>query len=225
MTGAASTGKSQDRRFVSPRELRAELEEAAAGLPPGAFIRNPKYQHLKDIWCAAHFGIGYERHVAPCTLWVNSEQSSDTDFVLRVSAMEFPFQTTLADVPGRRMGEEHKLDPSNELRLSPYEPGKGSAEGPDWIAAAVRRKIAANYSRASTLNLLVYANFSTNGLDYEAIRSTVDPFVNSFGTIWIVTNHQIGSVGRPGACGALAALQPIYDLAELMGSGGGDDRD
>jgi hypothetical protein len=203
------------RRFVEPGQLKAELEEVAASLPAGAFIRDPKCQHLKEIWCAAHFGRGYARNVALCTVWVNAEQNTDTDFVLKVGNSEFPFQTTLSDVPGRRMGDDHKPDPTDSLRTRPYEPGRGSAEGPTWIAAAVRRKVEANYSTASKLNLLVYGNFDTNGLDYAAIRRNVEPVAGGFESIWLITNHQICSIVSTSELGEVAELRPICDLIDL----------
>lgn len=195
---------------MAPRRLKARLEELAASLPQGAMVRDPRHQRLKDIWCATHFGIGYERNVVPCGIWVNTEQDSDTDFVLRTERGDFPFQTTLADVPGRRMGDEHRPDPGASSRLLPYEPARGSIEGPDWIVAAICHKRAAGYSDASTLNLLVYANFATNGLDYKAIaRKAAEP-APAFASVWVVTNHEICSVGPAASCGHLHALHLIY---------------
>ena len=200
------------RRFLEPTRLKAQLEEVAAALPIGAFIRDPKYQHLKDIWCAAHFGRGYERNVAPCSVWVNTEQNSDTDFVLQVHGREFPFQTTLSDVPERRMGDDHK---NGALRARPYEPGRGSSEGSKWIAAAVRHKVDSHYSAASKLNLLVYANFDTNGLDYAEVRREGESVAGGFGSIWMISNHQICSIVSTPELGELAELRPICDLTDL----------
>ena len=154
-------------------------------------------------------------------VWVNTEQNSDTDFVLKVGHGEFAFQTTICDVPERRMGEDHKSDPAGSPRTRPYHPGRGSAEGPMWIAAAVRRKANANYSAASKLNLLVYANFPTNGLEYEVIRHEVAALAHPFASVWIVTNHQICSVGTATPCGSLEGLHFIYPSAIPVTSGAG----
>ena len=202
----------QGREFIAPRTLKAQLEAKAATLSPGTFIRNPKYQHFKDIWCAAHFGIGYERNVRPCTVWVNNEQNSDTDFVLKTNVGEFAFQTTIADVPGRRMSDEYQGEVS---RTRFYRPGRGSEEGPTWIAEAVHRKVHANYSAAASLNILAYANFDTNGLDYGVVRAKVAPLAHSFASIWVVTNDQICSVGAKTLCGELPGMYAICDPLEL----------
>ncbi len=203
------------RMFVTPRELKAQLEQAAATLPPGHFIRKPENQHLKDIWSAVHFGLGYQRHVRPCLLWVNTEQNSDTDFVLKTEHREFPFQTTLSDVPERRMSDDHKPGPDGRLTGQPYHPERGSREGPKWIADAVRKKVEAKYSAAHDLNLLVYANFPTNGLHYESVRTVVDEFAGQFGSIWVVTNHLICSLMSFPGLGTISGLRMIYDEQEL----------
>ncbi|SRR5712691_3130543 len=204
------------RTFLKPRDLKTQLEKAAVALPPGHFIRKPENQHLKETWCAAHFGLGYERHVRPGTLWVNPQQSSDTDFVLKTEHGEFSFQTTLSDVPERRMTDDHKTGPDGRFPGRPYEPGRGTVEGPNWIADAVRKKVAANYSTARELNLLVYANFPTNGLDYESVCTNLREYSGKFASIWVVTNHQISSVISFPALGTIPELRMIYDPQELF---------
>jgi hypothetical protein len=149
------------RTFLTPRDLKANLEREAETLPAGHFVRKPQYQHMRETWCAAHFGLGYEKHVESCQVWVNPEQDSDTDFILKTVAGEFPFQTTLSDIPGRRMSDDHKPDPDGRFPGRAYEPDRGSLEGPSWIADAVEKKMAANYVAVRDLNLLIYANFPT----------------------------------------------------------------
>ena len=202
------------RTFLLPRELKARLEATAETLPPGDFIRKPQHQALKDTWCAAHFGIGYERHVAPCTIWVNDEQNSDTDYILHIASGCFPFQATLADVPDRRMSNDHKPGPDGRFAMQPYEPDRGEIEGPDWIARAVKNKIAAHYSAAKTLNLLVYANFSAARLNYLTVKERLNQYLGKFASIWVVTNHQICSIASFPALGEIPELRLIYDPQE-----------
>jgi hypothetical protein len=201
-------------KFITPRELKEQLENRAEGLPPCDFIRKPGSQVLKDTWCAAHFGIGYERHVYPCELWVNPEQNSDTDFVLKTEHGEFPFQTTLADVPERRMTDDYKPGPDGEFPVRNYEPGRGTLEGIDWISDAVQKKVAVNYSTAHELNLLIYANFPTNGLDYQSLCMKLHKYSGQFASIWVVTNHQICSVMSFLTLGEISEFRLIYDSQE-----------
>lgn len=64
------------------------------------------------------------------------------------------------------------------------------------------------------MNLLVYANFSTNGLDDDAVRRVAEEPAGAFASVWVVTNHQIFSVGQSGSCGRLHGLHLIYDPDE-----------
>jgi len=148
-------------------------------------------------------------------LWANPEQNSDTDFILKTDCGEFPFQTTLSDVPGRRMSGDHKPGSDGRFPGRPYHPGRGSLEGPGWVAGAVRNKIEAKYSAAVGLNLLVYANFPTNGLAYESLRAAVSEFAGAFASIWVVTNHQICSLMSFPLLGEVRELRMIYDEHEL----------
>jgi hypothetical protein len=203
------------RMFLTPRDLKAQLEQAAATLAPGHFIRKPENQHLKDIWSAAHFGLGYQRHVRPCALWVNPEQNSDTDFVLKTENGEFSFQTTLSDVPERRMSDDHRPGPDGRFPGRPYHPDRGTHEGPGWIADAVRKKLDVKYSAARDLNLLVYANFPTNGLDHESVRDAATEFAGQFASIWVITNNLVCSLMSFPALGEIPGLRMIYDEQEL----------
>ncbi|NIO41318.1 MAG: hypothetical protein GTO41_14775 [Burkholderiales bacterium] len=66
----------------------------------------------------------------PCSISVELEEYSDTDFILKTEAGEFPFQTTIADVPARQMGDDYIPEPDGTLPTRPYEPERGHTEGP-----------------------------------------------------------------------------------------------
>ena len=123
-------------KFYKPKELESMLDAKAESISPSEFIRKPQHKELKEMWCAARFGLGYEKFVRPCSISVDLEENSDADFVLKIDAGEFPFQTTIADVPERRMGDDYKPEPDGTLPARPNEPEKERIEGPGWIAAA-----------------------------------------------------------------------------------------
>lgn len=201
--------------FYKPKELESVFEEQAGNMSPSDFIRKPQHKNLKEMWCAIQFGLGYEKFVAPCWIKVNLEENSDTDFVLKVKAGEFPFQTTIADVPERRMTDDYKPQPDGTLPARPYEPERGRIEGPKWIAEAVKAKIQKRYSNAKKLNLLIYANFSAHNLDYQAICNAVREYKDEFSSIWIITNHQICSVKVVSELGEIRRFRTIYTPENL----------
>lgn len=192
-------------KFYTLTELKAFFETDAVNASPSDFIRNPKYKHLKEMWCAIQFGVGYEKYVATCCIQVNKEENSDVDFILRTKAGQFPFQSTIADVPGRRMGDEYKMTPNGSMSSKPSVLG-GRIEGAKWIADAVRAKDEKKYSHSRKLNLLVYANFMSFSLQYQSLSEELQPYTERFSSIWVITNQQICSVYSMPLLGAIQFL-------------------
>lgn len=194
--------------FHTPERLKEILETLSENVSRTDFIRKPKYNFLKEIWCAFRFGFGYKKHVAQCWISVNKEQNSDTDFFLKTKEGLFPFQTTIADVPNRHMGDEYK--PTSSGVSMPSTPG-GRIESNKWISDAVKDKIDKNYSTSRKLNLLVYANFLSNELNYQKVSDALQKYSGVFSSIWIITNNQICSVYTEPKLGEIKYFQNIND--------------
>jgi hypothetical protein len=203
-------------KFHKPKELELTFDAKAGSIPDSKFIRVPRHKELKEMWCAVRFGLGYEKFVGPCSISVDIEENSDTDFVVKTDAGEFPFQTRIADVPERRMGDDYKPETDSILSTRPYEPERGHIEGPEWIAAAVKGKVLKRYSTAKNLNLLIYANFSAHDLDYKAVCDAVREYKDEFASIWIITNHQICSLTASSGLGEIREFCAIYTPEELL---------
>jgi hypothetical protein len=194
--------------FHTPEKLKEIFEAQQENVTGSDFIRKPKYNLLKNIWCAFRFGLGYKKHVAQCWISVNKEENSDTDFFLKTKLGLFSFQTTVADVPGRRMGDEYKPTQNGISRLSTI---GGKIESNKWILNAVENKIKKRYFSLSKLNLLVYANFSSYEVNYQEISDTLQKHFGVFSSIWIITNDQICSVFTTPELGEIKYFQNIDD--------------
>ncbi|NOS35614.1 MAG: hypothetical protein GQ522_03145 [Deltaproteobacteria bacterium] len=203
-------------KFYNPKELESIFEAKAGSISPSEFIRKPQHKELKEMWSAVRFGLGYEKFVGPCSISVGLEENSDADFFLKADACEFPFQTRIADVPERRMGDDYKPEPDGTLPARPYEPERGRIEGPGWIATAVKEKAEKRYSTAKNLNLLIYANFSAHDLDYKAVCDEVREYSDEFASIWIITNHQICSIKKGAGLGEIVGFRAIYSPEEIL---------
>ena len=79
----------------------------------------------------------------------------------------------------------------------------------------MRKKVSKKYSAQTSLNLLVYANFSADKLSYDAVRDEVKQVTSSFASTWVVTNHLICSVSSTEALGTLENMRLIPDFGEL----------
>jgi hypothetical protein len=102
-------------QFHGPRALLESTEAAFDGLPPAQLFNNPKYQKLRETWCAAMFGLGYSKNVVLCEVAVNdSRERQDIDLYLRAGSDTWGFQLAEVLSPERRRGAEYK---NNDVRL------------------------------------------------------------------------------------------------------------
>lgn len=156
-------------------------------------FNSSEYTKLREAWCAAMLGLGYERYIGPCRTAVNeSPHSIDADLFLETAGVEYPFQLVEAMVEGRRRGAEYKeLAREGGLRYFGNDAGQGRIDGPRWIADAIARKAEKRYAGAADLNLLVYANFNSAQLQYDDVELAARPHVSGFASVWVVSSTAI----------------------------------
>ena len=175
--------------YLSPAALLDEANREMALVSAVSLFNDSQYQKLREKWCAAKFGLGYSQFIAPCEVAIsNSQQRIDADFFLQSDATIFAFQLAEAQEPERKRGAEYKQFARHEIRSIPYEPERGSVEGPEWIANAIRKKVEKKYDGSSTLNLAIYANFSAINLQHSSVTAQCEPFKQTFASIWVITN-------------------------------------
>lgn len=137
---------------------------------------NPQFQKWREKWCAAMFGLGYEKFLDPCQVAINAtEQRQDADFFVEAAGREHPFQLVEALEPERRRGAEYKEFARGTRHSVPYEPARGHIEGPQWIADCIEKKVSKRYAGASHINLLVYANFPARELQHADVVTAAEP--------------------------------------------------
>ena len=106
-----------------------------------------EHRALREKWCAGKFGIGYQRFIKACGIWVNdTNERVDADFFLYVDDREYAFQTTETrepECPPRH--DEFKALAKGELRTRPYEPERGRLEGPEWVREKIENKVKQRY--------------------------------------------------------------------------------
>jgi hypothetical protein len=184
-----------DLAYVPPRELLAESEKVMDSVSPAVLFNDPAHQDTFERWCAGIFGLGYEKAAAPCEVAVNETSGRlDVDFFLRVGRNEFPFQTTQAQEPGRRSGEEHRVPGARPARSWAEGERLGRVKGPSWIRESVAKKAARYREAGRDLNLLIYANFHTEQLTHEELVAELAEFRGAFRSIWVMDSVRLCSV-------------------------------
>jgi hypothetical protein len=127
----------------------------------------------------------------------------DVDFFVRAAQLDWSFQLAEVQLPGRRRGQEHRDIAKDPNYLTPYQPGRDSQEGPDWLAKAVDRKLAKRYASAESLHLLLYANFDADHSDYNEMARRLESYSTQFCSLWVMTNIQLCSIFSDTTLGAL----------------------
>lgn len=180
-----------DLKFHKPKDLKKLVDAELQFVPSKALFDKPEYQKLQEKWCAAAFGIGYEKYVRPCSVGVNdTPQFVEADFFLQTEDVTYSFQITEVLEKGRKRGAEYKAYESGEI--IPYT-WKEPKERISSIREAIENKVKKHYSGAAELNLLVYVNIKSNDLEYANILESVTSTKDKFSSIWLISNSRICS--------------------------------
>jgi hypothetical protein len=201
--------------FCEPRTLLDRTEDALSEVPHAELFNNPKYQKLREAWCAAMFGLGYSKHVAQCKVAVNDQPiRQDVDFYLRSDSHIWGIQLAEAQKPDRRRGAEYKRGDAKLYRVPFPSDAIDNTEAPAWLASVVQKKKAKHYATRSSLNLLLYANFDGPGLRYPDVATALEKYSGDFASIWIVTSLHICSVFTPPGMGSVPRWGKVRDPSE-----------
>jgi hypothetical protein len=181
--------------FREPEELLACTEQAMDQIGSVNLFNDPAHQKLREQWCAAMFGMGYSKHVAPCKVAVNgSRYRVDADVLVQVGARNWEFQVAEVQPPGRRRGHEYKQLLGGTGRFARLIGEPTPDDAPQWLSEGAERKKAKRYSGSRKLNLLLYANFPASTLAYGSVAAALLPYAEDFGSIWVLTSLHLCSV-------------------------------
>ena len=190
--------------YELPREVLKNATAQMAAITNERLFNDSQYQKLREAWVAGKFGVGYAQCVGPCEVAVNeTSHRTDSDFFLRKEDREFAFQIAEVQVPGRRRGDEQRGIANGSVTTIPYEPSRGRIEGPTWIRDAVARKAEKNYANSTRLNLVIYANFSAEGLNHAEVEHAAHSYSKSFMSVWVLSNYFLGTLFTSAELGAV----------------------
>lgn len=171
-----------------PTELLTRYRAIREATTTEAFFRNPAHKKTQEMWCAAHFSRGFERHYEACFVLISdSDEQTDTDFKLEVRETQRPFQITELMQPGRRRGDEYREGERDRTVLEDWSPG--TANGPSWVREAIERKVKKRYAAARELNLLVYLNFPAYEQRFDRIAEECEQAAQHFASVWLLNGN------------------------------------
>jgi len=201
-------------RYEAPLALLEQADREMSAIPQDRLFNEAAHRKLTEKWCAAMFGLGYERHVAPCSAAVNDTADHEADFFIKVGNREYAFQLVETMQPERQRGAEFKALARGEVRAIPYEPERGHREGPNWIANTIAQKRAKHYSNAAALNILVYANFTARDLQHADVLKAATPDLRTFASVWVLSSLWLGSLYVGNDLGRIDGWGVIFTIEE-----------
>jgi hypothetical protein len=172
-----------------PLDLQKLVEAKAAELGTAAYLLDNRNQRLREMWCAARFGIGYETHVGECTLEIESEdERREYDFHLRALGSRLPFQIAEVLDSGRRRGDEYRGRTRKQVTEAlDRRPSQG-----DWYAAKrVREALASKNQKYRTgsagLHMLLYVNIKASSVPWASVANATEHEAKAFASVWLLT--------------------------------------
>jgi hypothetical protein len=175
-----------------PDELLAQYREIRGDTTTEEFFRAPRHKKTQEMWCAAHFALGYQKGVGECYVWISDEdEQTDVDFYLEINGTKHPFQITELMEPKRKRGDEYKNGGGESGTTHLEDWSFGTEHGPAWIRGAIEKKRGENYAGAAHLNLLVYVNFHAYQQQYDLIAQECSVASQGFGSVWLLNGNTL----------------------------------
>ncbi|MCX5865401.1 MAG: hypothetical protein NTW42_10085 [Deltaproteobacteria bacterium] len=190
----ALLGLIMDLNRYAPDDLLLKYLSIRTAVPDDVFYNKPMYRKVMEFWCAAQFARGYEKHVAPCAVWVHDgDAQTYFDFQLETKAQRQDFQLTEVLLPDRRRGDEYRTGgPKTRTTVEDWD--RGEKDGGRWIAAAIDAKRQRVGGDVHELNLLVYINYPAVEHPYFDLQNELAQAAAPFRSVWLLNGHALACV-------------------------------
>lgn len=176
-------------KYYAPKALATLVQKHHAQIPDQEFF-NPAHQVVREAWCAAQFGIGYQNFIGDCEVKVNSGEFPD--FFLRYNHREFWFENTEVLRKGRLRTKEYKEQSQAYIEhISQEEMTENEKNVPQWVKNAIEKKLDKYHAEGKSINLLLYVNINSFRFDIDKIRKYCMQYESSFQSIWIMTGKYV----------------------------------
>lgn len=180
-------------KYYFPRALDSDVQETHKEIPDNKFFV-PRNQPIMEAWCAAKFGLWFEKYIGSCEVKVNSQ--SFPDFFLKYNGCEFWFENTEVLEEGRQRTKEYKEKSHDSIvHISQAELEYNEVNAPEWIKNAIKKKANRYRDNARSTNLVIYVNITLfHEIDIKKIKKACMEYEDTFQSIWILTGKYVGAL-------------------------------
>ena len=172
----------------TPQQLEAYVEAHADKVGTRAYLTERKHNRLREMWCAARFGVGYTTNFGDCFVEIEeADEQREYDFHLLVGALRMPFQVTEVLDTGRRRGNEYREHSEDEVaqRLSLI-PRRDSTYAAQRVVEELQSKASKRYAGAQQLHMLLYLNLSASSVPWASLAGPAENEARAFASVWLL---------------------------------------
>lgn len=179
--------------IFQPVELWNAVESAVAQIGVTEFVTRNSQKRLREKWCAARFGMAYDRNIGPCQVEIEDvDRGEPYDFHLLALEQRLLFQIAEVLAPGR-----HRHDEYRQLEMAEIEARNRSDTGDASRAAsevrdAIKRK-ALRYAadERKSMHLLLYLNLGADTVSWAGLSLAVEEDAKAFASVWALTHELV----------------------------------
>lgn len=191
-------------KTVIPKDLYNTVLRDRETISNSDFMNDPKYKILKEGWCAATFGLGYEQYTEEkCYVILNS--SEFPDFTLVINGDRYDFENIMVMERDRKIGEEYRKAEYAKKRGEVFirkVPDEQITANEQELPKRVRDAILCKQKRygasAQNVNLVIYLNIFAFDISLETVRRYCVDLSQSFESVWLLTGHYIATLLHTG---------------------------
>ena len=144
----------------APADFQSAVTALHRRTTPKVIFNNPRQKFLLDAWTLAKFAM---RHTAVDQVKLAAPDDRWPDGYVSAAGAIKNVEVTIADMSGRKMGAEYKIDTDTRFEPDPVENWVARADAiPEALESAITKKIAKQYS--SRAWLVVYLNLGEYGI-------------------------------------------------------------
>lgn len=179
-------------QYYVPEKLDALVLRDNFAIPQNKFF-SPENQHIREAWCAAQLGLGFDKYIGRCEVKVNSGEFPD--FFLKYNGCEFEFENTEVLREGRLRTKEYREKSDSSIEhISQAEMEYNETKAPEWVKNAIEKKASKYKENAKSVNLLIYVNINSSRFDINKIREACLEYEDTFQSVWLLTGQYVGTL-------------------------------
>jgi len=172
-----------------PNALQEHVEAQIQRIGANAFIVRREHNRLREMWCAARFGIGYGNNITACQIEVDDrDEQMDYDFHLCCDSGRLPFQVTEAMDYARPRDDEYRNQNEEQLNKLQHQAYIGdSTYAAIRIREELQKKINKHYANPERLHMLIYLNANASAAAWPTLLELAGEEAKTFASVWVVT--------------------------------------